>query len=57
MKIRSLTAACALVVFPLAACSITESNDTGDKTGSGTIKVTSTNDSSHTHSYRIKCTA
>ncbi|HET6167273.1 MAG TPA: iron uptake system protein EfeO [Marmoricola sp.] len=42
--VRSLAAACALLTLPLAGCSIFESNDKGDTSGSGTIAVTSSND-------------
>lgn len=44
MKLLSLTAACALLAVPLAGCGVFESTDKGDKTGSGAISVTSSND-------------
>jgi iron uptake system component EfeO len=44
VNIRPIVAACALVALPLSACSLTESNKNDDKTGSGPITVTSTND-------------
>jgi iron uptake system component EfeO len=44
VKLRSLTAACALLVLPLAACSLTQAKDSKDKTGSAAITVTSSDD-------------
>jgi iron uptake system component EfeO len=44
VKLLSLTAACALLAVPLAGCGVFESTDKGDKTGSGAISVTSSND-------------
>lgn len=44
MKLLSLTAACAVLAVPLTGCGLFESNDKGDKTGSGSIAVTSSND-------------
>jgi iron uptake system component EfeO len=44
VKLLSLTAACAVLAVPLTGCGLFESNDKGDKTGSGSIAVTSSND-------------
>jgi iron uptake system component EfeO len=38
VKLRSLTAACALLVAPLTACSLTESNSTGSADGTITVE-------------------
>ncbi len=53
MKIRSLTAACAVLVLPLAACSLTEDNDPASSS-SNKISVTSSDDACDVSATKAK---